>query len=64
MRRREMGRVKGYIHDWLESSGFDLGYGWDNYPDMDDMEKIEFDGIPAWEYYGFKTEKEYYKEKR
>tara|TARA_R100000008_G_C3521883_1_gene134452 strand:+ start:602 stop:796 length:195 start_codon:yes stop_codon:yes gene_type:complete len=63
MRRREMGRLKSYMHDWLEASGFDLGYGWDNYPDMNDIEKIEESNIPAWEYYGFKTEKEYYKEK-
>ena len=58
-----MGRLKSYMHSWLESSGFDLGYGWDNYPDMNDIEKIEENNIPAWEYYGFESEKKYYKEK-
>ena len=32
-----MGLLKGYIHDWLEEFGFDLGYDWDNLPDLSDM---------------------------
>ena len=64
MKRRSSEGLRGHINIWLDSVGFDLGYGWDNYPDVDDMDKIEIDNIPVWEYYGFKTKKEYYKEKK
>ena len=41
-----MGLLKGHIQDWLEEYGYDLGYDWDNLPDLSDMDK---DTPPAWE---------------
>ena len=32
-----MGMLKGYVQDWLETYGYDLGYDWDNLPDLSDM---------------------------
>ena len=32
-----MGLLKGHIQDWLEEYGYDLGYDWDNLPDISDM---------------------------
>ena len=32
-----MGLLKGHIQDWLEEFGYDLGYDWDNLPDLSDM---------------------------
>ena len=36
-----MGLIKGYIQDWLEEYGYDLGYDWDNLPDISEMEQIK-----------------------
>ena len=34
-----MGLLKGHIQDWLEEYGYDLGYDWDNLPDLSDMDE-------------------------
>ena len=57
---RKMGMVKSYIHDWLERVGEELGYNWDNVPDIGDMDAVASDSIQAWEYYGYKSEEDYY----
>ena len=41
-----MGMMKGFIHEWLEDFGFELGYDWDNLPSLSDMNA---DTPPAWE---------------
>ena len=41
-----MGLLKGHIQDWLEEYGYDLGYDWDNLPDLSDMDA---NTPPAWE---------------
>jgi hypothetical protein len=41
-----MGLLKGHIQDWLEEYGYDLGYDWDNLPDLSDMDE---NTPPAWE---------------
>ena len=56
-----MGRVKSHIHDWLENFGDELGYDWNNVPSVGDMDGVARDRISAWEYYGHKSEAEYYK---
>ena len=33
-----MGLLKGYVQDLLEEFGYDLGYDWDNLPDLSDMD--------------------------
>ncbi len=33
-----MGMMKGFIHEWLEDFGFELGYDWDNLPCMSMMD--------------------------
>ena len=55
-----MGRIKSYIHDWLETYGEELGYDWNNVPSMGDMDVVASDRFPVWEYYGYKSEKDYY----
>ena len=35
-----MGKLKGYVEDWLQEFGYDLGYGWDNLPSLNDMDDI------------------------
>ena len=33
-----MGMMKSFIFDWLELHGFELGYDWDNLPDISMMD--------------------------
>ena len=33
-----MGLLKGFIHDWLEQHGWELGYDWNNLPSIDMMD--------------------------
>ena len=56
-----MGRIKSFIHDWLETYGEELGYDWDNVPDMGALDAGASDMTPAWEFYGHKSEKDYYR---
>tara|TARA_R100001015_G_C4635064_1_gene203360 strand:- start:11629 stop:11793 length:165 start_codon:yes stop_codon:yes gene_type:complete len=32
-----MGKIKNYLHDWLEEYGYDLGYDIDNAPELPDL---------------------------
>jgi len=32
-----MGMLKGYVQDWLENYGYELGYDWSNLPNLEDM---------------------------
>ena len=41
-----MGLLKGYVQDWLENYGYDLGYDWDNLPDLSEMNE---NTPPVWE---------------
>tara|TARA_B100000287_G_C20570946_1_gene756531 strand:- start:789 stop:911 length:123 start_codon:yes stop_codon:yes gene_type:complete len=36
-----MGLIKSFIQDWLEEIGYELGYDWDNLPDISEMEQIK-----------------------
>lgn len=27
-----MGKLKGYVQDWLDEYGFGMGFDWENYP--------------------------------
>ena len=35
-----MGKIKNYIHDFLEGNGFELGYDWDKLPNLKDFDLI------------------------
>ena len=35
-----MGKVKGFVQDFLEQVGYDMGYDWDNLPSMAEMEDL------------------------
>jgi hypothetical protein len=55
-----MGKLKSHIQDFLESGGDQLGYGWENTPELKDLSMILSNNIPVWEYNGYATEKDYY----
>ena len=46
-----MGILKDALWDWLEDTGYDLGYDWDNYPDIEDWGDIKLNKITARTYY-------------
>ena len=46
-----MGKLKSALWDWLEDYGRDLGYDWDNYPDISNWDNIRVNKITAKEYY-------------
>ncbi len=58
-----MSKLKNEIHDWLEDFGYDLGYTWNDLPDLSDMDRITENNVQIWEYKGV-TEKEYYNEQK
>jgi hypothetical protein len=39
-----MGKIKGYVQDFLETVGFGMGYDWDNLPSMSEMEDLMSSG--------------------
>ena len=47
-----MSKLKNALWDWLEDYGYDLGYDWDNYPDISQLNDIKNNQITAKEYYG------------
>ena len=51
-----MGKLKGYLEDWLEEYGYDLGYNWDNLPSLPDMESIVVNSTTYIEYRRNKNE--------
>ena len=55
-----MGKIKSHVQDFLESKGYDLGYDWDNLPELKDFDVVSQNNIKMWEYHGYETEKAYY----
>ena len=35
-----MGKVKDYLHEWLEETGFELGYDMMTSPEIDELEWV------------------------
>jgi len=56
-----MGKIKSYVSEWLERCGDDLGYDMGNAPSIDDMDTVERNNVFAWEYHGYESEKDYYR---
>ncbi len=46
-----MSKIKNALWDWLEDYGYDLGFDWDNYPAIEDLNHIKINQITAKEYY-------------
>ena len=40
-----MGKLKSALEDWLEDVGYNLGYDMENYPEIDQWEKIKIKRI-------------------
>ncbi len=55
-----MGKLKSHVQDFLEHKGHELGYDWDNLPELKDFEIVSQNNIPVWEYNGYQTEQDYY----
>ena len=45
-----MGKLKSVVWDWMEETGFDLGYDWDNIPDLKEWGWISSKRITLTEY--------------
>tara|TARA_Y100000361_G_scaffold124737_1_gene117987 strand:+ start:48 stop:230 length:183 start_codon:yes stop_codon:yes gene_type:complete len=56
-----MGKIKSYVQDWLDRCGDSLGYTLDTAPSIDDMDVVEETNLKVWEYHGYETEKDYYR---
>ena len=52
-----MGKLKGYVEDWLQDYGYDLGYDMSNAPEFDDMNWVADDNIDAEAYWKQRKEK-------
>ena len=50
-----MGKIKSYLHSWLEEYGYDLGYDMSNAPEFEDMDWVVNDEIDAHEYWTNKS---------
>ena len=46
-----MGKLKDALWDWLEETGFELGYDFENYPDISKWDDIKINKITARKYY-------------
>ena len=49
-----MGKVKDYLHEWLEETGFELGYDMMTSPDINDLEWVAENEIDSWTYWAMK----------
>ena len=49
-----MGKVKDYLHEWLEEIGFELGYDMITSPDINDLEWVAENEIDSWTYWAMK----------
>ena len=49
-----MGKVKDYLHEWLEEAGFELGYDIMTSPDINDLEWVAENEIDSWTYWAMK----------
>ena len=45
-----MSRLKGFVEDWLEEYGYELGYSWDSLPSINDLDEIVVNKITYVEY--------------
>ena len=53
-----MGKLKGYVQDWLDEYGFRMGFGWENHPStLEEMQIVRRKHQDAKEYYDNKKEK-------
>jgi hypothetical protein len=59
----QMSKIKTHIQDWLDNVGKDLGYDSKSTPPLKDLDVIRKHRLPIWEYYGFKTQEEYWEAK-
>jgi len=56
-----MGKIKGFIQEFLDDGGNDLGYGMSSdLPKLKDMNRILKKQIPVWKYLGYESEDAYY----
>ena len=55
-----MGKIKMKVGDFLSRKGYDLGYTEDMLPNLLDIDVVDINNIPVWEYMGFRSEKSYY----
>jgi len=55
-----MGKIKIKVADFLSRKGYDLGYTEDMLPNLLDLDIVDKNNIPVWEYMGFRSEKSYY----
>ena len=55
-----MGKIKSHIEDFLADGGSDLGYDFDQLPELKDFEIVLKHNVPVWEYKGYETERAYY----
>ena len=46
-----MGKMKSYLHDWMEEYGYELGYDMSNAPELPDLWWVADSGINAEEYW-------------
>jgi len=58
-----MGKIKSHAQEWLDKHGNLLGYEINSIPELKDFNVVKELGIPVWEYYGYKTQEEYWEAK-
>ena len=51
-----MGKLKGAVWNWMEETGYSLGYDWDNIPDLKEWGWITSKKITLTEYKEVKNE--------
>tara|TARA_R110002020_G_scaffold227539_14_gene438200 strand:+ start:258 stop:476 length:219 start_codon:yes stop_codon:yes gene_type:complete len=54
-----MGKMKSFVQDWLDNTGYDLGYDIDNLPKTEHLNLIHRLQIKAHEFFGYRTKEEY-----
>lgn len=55
-----MSKIADYAQQWLEETGYELGYNENILPKLQDMDIIKKNDIPVWEYMGYRSEKSFY----
>ncbi len=54
-----MGKMKSFVQDWLNNTGYDLGYDIHNMPRTEYLGLIYRLQIKAHEFFGYRTREEY-----
>ena len=57
-------KVKARMQEFLEDIGYKLGYNQDILPKLKDMDIVEKNNIPVWEYMGYRSEKSFYSKRK